>query len=117
MDVVVMAILGLCFGVLTARARTPRFQFLPFLSLAILMLVAVIVLIQSGYASPIGPFVFLAADVAAATLYSAEIWRREGLARMYTFWQLVWIGGLYPSQLRAALQGHLESAGPTNRSQ
>ncbi|MCD2441822.1 hypothetical protein LQ757_05965 [Agromyces sp. SYSU K20354] len=109
MDLVVMGIAGLCFGILTAQTRTPRFQLLPFLSLLFLLLIAVIAVIQSGYGSPIGPFVFLAADIVAHAFYSAHIWRREGLDQMYTFWQLVWIDGWYPNQLRAALQGHLES--------
>ena len=105
-----MGIAGLCFGVLTAQARTPRFQLLPFLALLFLLVVAVIALIQSGFGAPIGPFVFLAADIVASVLYSAHIWRREGLGEMYTFWQLVWIGALYPNQLHAGLQDHPESA-------
>jgi hypothetical protein len=93
------------------RASTdPRFQLLPFLSLLFLLGVTVIALTQSGLGSPLGTLVFLVADFIALALYSAQIWRREGLGELYTFWQLVWIGALYPDQLRAARLEHLDRA-------
>lgn len=110
MDVAGMGIVGICFGVLTAQTRTPRFRLLPFLSLLILLVAAVILLTQSALGPPIGTLVFLSTYLVALTLYSAQIWRREGLGERYTFWELTWLSAWHPNQLRAAFQEHLNSA-------
>lgn len=105
-----MGIVGLCFGVLTAQTRTPRFRLLPFLSLVVLLVAAVVLFTQSTFGSPIGTFVFVSAYLVALTFYSAEIWRREGLGERYTFWQLTWLSAWHPNELRAAFQERPKNA-------
>lgn len=105
MESVVVGIAGLCFGVLISRSRVPHIQVLPMVCSLLLAAIGVVLLIQTGHGSLFNGLLLTFSALVAALVYSAELWKRQGLDKEYTPWDLIWMSVFRPGYLARSHAG------------
>lgn len=101
METLVIAIAGLCFGVLLARVRIPRFEPLPMICTLVLVAIGIVGMTPWAGGLLVNGLTFVVAAAGATCLYGAELWKKNGLGEPFSFWQLVWMSAIRPGYLQA----------------
>ena len=86
MDLVIAALIGGSFGVLAARSRVPRIQWVPFSAVMVLYTALVVVYVQLVSTPQFVGMALGLCTVVAASLYSAALWKREALEPGVSYW-------------------------------
>ena len=109
-QLVIIAVLGLCLGVLLATVRIPEVQWIPSLSLILLTVGAVLGMEEMWEAGLLGGLVFLASVLLGSFLYSGRLWQRLDLEPGVSYLQ--WAGRdlLHQGYLRRLYRAHRAGA-------
>ena len=106
MDLAVAVLLGASFGVLTARVKVPRIEWIPFIACMVLFIAAVVVYLQIVPAAQLAGVVMALSDGVAFALYAGVLWKREELEPGISYWGWVrreMVGGGYTRRLYATV--------------
>ncbi|MBO0898336.1 hypothetical protein [Arthrobacter sunyaminii] len=76
---IIIAILGLCLGVLLATVRIPEIRWVPFLSLILLTVGAVLAIQRIWEVNILGGLVLLLGTLLGSFFYSGKLWQRLDL--------------------------------------
>jgi hypothetical protein len=104
METVLIGIAGLCFGVLLAQSLVPRIQMLPMICWLLLAGAGAAVIVQIDPSSMLNAVLFVVLVIASTGLYSAELWKRRGLDKTHSSWQLIWMSAFRPGYLRSTYE-------------
>ena len=86
MDLVIAVLVGASFGVLAARSRVPRIQWIPLIAVMVLYATLVAAYVQLVPTTQIVGMVLGLCTVVTAGLYSAALWKREALEPGVSYW-------------------------------
>jgi hypothetical protein len=93
------AVFGLSIGTLIAYATIPTTRWLPYLSVGVILIIAVGQLWRDPTGAPYGIVIALASSVSSA-LVAGVVWRDHPLLTGSGYWGRVWIATAHWSLLR-----------------
>ncbi len=97
---IIIAVLGLCLGVLLATVRIPETQWIPFLSLILLTVGSVFALRELWQAGLTGGLVLLAGILLGSSCYAGRLWQRLDMEPGVSYLQWAWRDLLHQGYLR-----------------
>jgi len=86
MDLVISALVGISFGILAARTRVPRIDWLPFIACILLYATLVVAYVQLQPTTQFAGLVLGLSTFVAASLYEPVLWKREELEPGVSYW-------------------------------
>ena len=86
MDLVIAALVGISFGILAARTRVPRIDWVPFVACILLYVTLVVVYVQFQPISQLAGLVVGLSTVVTASLYEPALWKSEHLEPGVSYW-------------------------------
>ena len=86
MDLVIAALAGISLGILAARTRVPRTDWVPLIAWILLYATVVVACVQWQTISQVAGMVVGLSTVVAAGLYGPALWKSERLEPGVTYW-------------------------------